>query len=30
MYNNFAPLLLFSALAVYAILGPIYVRKKSS
>ena len=30
MYNNFAPLLLFSALAVYAILGPIYVRKESS
>jgi CDP-diacylglycerol--serine O-phosphatidyltransferase len=30
MYNNFAPLLLFSALAVYAILGPVYVRKESS
>jgi len=30
MYNNFAPLLLFSALAVYAILGPVYVKKESS
>jgi len=30
IYHSFAPLMLFSALAVYAVLGPIYVRKKSS
>ena len=30
MYTNFAPLMLFTTLAVYAIIGPIYVRKKSS
>ena len=30
MYTNFAPLMLFTTLSVYAILGPIYVRKKSS
>jgi CDP-diacylglycerol--serine O-phosphatidyltransferase len=28
MYYNFAPLMLFSAIAVYSIIGPIYVRKK--
>ncbi len=30
MYNNFTPLMLFSTLGVYTIVGPIYVRKKSS
>ncbi len=30
MYNNFTPLMLFATLGVYAIIGPIYVRKKSS
>ena len=30
IYHSFAPLMLFFALAVYAVLGPIYVRKKSS
>jgi CDP-diacylglycerol--serine O-phosphatidyltransferase len=29
MYNNFTPLMLFATLGVYAIIGPIYVRKKS-
>jgi len=30
IYHSFAPLMLFFAIAVYAVLGPIYVRKKSS
>ena len=30
MYHSFAPLMLFFALAVYVVIGPIYVRKKSS
>ncbi len=29
MYNNFTPLMLFATLGVYAIIGPIYIRKKS-
>ncbi len=30
IYHSFAPLMLFFAIVVYAVLGPIYVRKKSS
>jgi hypothetical protein len=27
-FYNFAPILLFSAIAIYAIVGPIYAKKK--